>query len=72
MPNNESKCFCHFNGYEVKDAKARQKCEELEEVQSSLKTNVDTLMSDKTKTDFKNEILEEVNVLINNALEGEY
>ena len=27
---NEEKCFCHFNGYEVKDANARGRLETLE------------------------------------------
>lgn len=33
------KCFCHFNGYEVKDAAARQKCIELDGRVESLERN---------------------------------
>lgn len=36
---SDSKCFCHFNGYEVKDAKAREKIEEI-------KKQLDALMVD--------------------------
>ena len=53
---NEEKCFCHFNGYEVKDANARGRLETLETKTSNLEANINeykqenvTLNNDLTK-----------------------
>lgn len=40
-----SKCFCHLNGYEVKDAAARRNIETLSETTDALSNNIDVLQS---------------------------
>ena len=39
----EQKCFCHFNGYEVKDAKARNEIEELQRENINLLNEIEEL-----------------------------
>lgn len=52
------KCVCHLNGYAIKDAQARQKIAELEgkatelqEIDSTLRNDVDSLLSSDTNVD---------------------
>lgn len=52
------KCVCHLNGYAIKDAQARQKIAELEgkatelqEIDTALRNDVDSLLSSDTNVD---------------------
>lgn len=49
-----SKCFCHFNGYEVKDAKARQQIEDNKnDLQEQIDTNRSIIQEQNNNADLK-------------------
>ena len=65
MAENE-KCFCHLNGFKVKDADARALIEELNELYIKLQTYVNTLeakinVSDKEILEINNSKLDKQN-----------
>ena len=56
---SESKCFCHFNGFEVKDAKARADIKTLQEEDSSIREDISSFL--KAEASYKEtHALEEV------------
>ena len=62
-----NKCFCHFNGYEVKDAKARNEINSLKEtkVSSEVLANENNALKEELKLEITKEIEKESETRIN-------
>lgn len=52
-----SKCFCHFNGYEVKDAQARR---DIETLNNNLNTTNLSVSTNKSNIDLNKTDIEEL------------
>ena len=52
------KCFCHLNGYEVKDAKARKRLDSLSTEMSDTKSRLNNLFVDGTPTEGNMELID--------------
>ena len=61
------KCFCHFNGYEVKDAKARSNIETLETSINSTNVNLSVVKKD---VEALNTEIDEINTLASDNKSG--